>query len=94
MIFHNVFSIDEAHNEALKIKRLQNRASSFKNVTGKTSSSTRTQQSSTSGDQSPAHKATDALTTNPMTMPALTTKGKEIPYAKPGVGKCYKCGEL
>jgi len=37
MIFHNVFSIDEAHNEALKIKRLQNRASSFKNVTGKTS---------------------------------------------------------
>jgi len=24
---------------------------------------------------------------------ALTTKSKENPYAKPGVGKYYKCGE-
>ena len=24
---------------------------------------------------------------------ALTTKGKENPYAKAGFGKCYKCGE-
>jgi len=25
---------------------------------------------------------------------APTVKGKENLYAKPGVGKCYRCGEL
>jgi len=30
VILHDVFSIDEAHNKAMKIERLQNRASPFK----------------------------------------------------------------
>jgi len=32
VIFHDVFSVDEAHNKAMKIKRLQNRALPFKTV--------------------------------------------------------------
>ena len=51
------------------------------------------QQSSTSVDRPPAHKATNGPTTNLVTAVAPTTKGKENPYTKPGVGKCYKCGE-
>jgi len=30
----------------------------------------------------------------PSTTTATTAKSKEDPYAKPGVGKCYRCGEL
>jgi len=35
----------------------------------------------------------DASPANPRTTSAPTTKGNEISYAKPGVGKYYKCGE-
>ena len=28
-----------------------------------------------------------------MTTSAFTTKGKENPYVKSGVGKCYRCGK-
>jgi len=61
VILHDMFSINEAHNKTMKIERLQNTASTFKSVAGKTSITIRTQQSSTSGDRPPAHKATDAL---------------------------------
>jgi len=30
VILHDVFSVDEAHNKALKVKRLQSRASTFR----------------------------------------------------------------
>jgi len=62
VILHDVLIVDEAHNKAMKIKRLQNRASPFKSVTEKTSSSIKTQQSSISGDRPPANKTTDAPT--------------------------------
>ena len=38
-------------------------------------------------------KVIDAPPTNPVTASAPTTKGKENLYAKPGVGKCYRCSE-
>jgi len=87
-----MFFVDEAHNKTIKIERLQNRALPIKSVGEKTSSSTRTQQSSTSDNRPPAHKATDAPTTKSV-MTTPTTKGKENPYAKPVVSKCYLCGE-
>jgi len=40
-----------------------------------------------------ARKAIDAPPTNPATTFAPTTKGKENPYAKPRIDKCYRCGE-
>ena len=62
VILHDVFSIDKAHNKALKIERLQSRAAPFKSVAEKTSSNTRTQQSFTLSDQSPAQKTIGAPT--------------------------------
>jgi len=93
VIFHDVFSVDEAYNKAMKIERLQNKASPFKSIAEKTSSNIRAQQGSTSGEQPPAHKVVDASTANPVTANPPTTKGKENPYAKPGVDKYYRCGE-
>ena len=43
VILHDVFSVDETHNKAMKIERLQNKALPFKSVVEKTSSSARTQ---------------------------------------------------
>ena len=91
MILHDVFSADEAYNKAIKIKRLQNRTSHFKSVAENTSTSTRTQQSSTSGDRPPTHKAHPYSKISDDDNP--TTKDKENSYTKPGVGKCYRCGE-
>jgi len=62
VILHDVFSIDKAHNKAIKIERLQSRAAPFKSVVEKTSSNTRTQQSFTLSDQPPAQKTIGAPT--------------------------------
>jgi len=78
MILHDVFSVDEAHNKTMKIEMLQNRASPFKSVAEKTSSNTRTQQSSTSGDRPPAHKATDAPTAKPVTTTTPLQRARRI----------------
>ena len=90
---HDVLSVDEAHNKAMKIEKLLNRVSPFKSVAKKTSSITITQQDFTSGNRPQSCKATDAPTANPLTATALTTKGKDNPYTKLGVGKYYRCGE-
>jgi len=87
---HDVFFVDEAHNKVIKNERLQNKDSLFGSIAEKTSSSTRTQQSFTSGDQPPANKATDAPTINPVTTITPTIKDKENSYAMPGVSKCYR----
>ena len=94
MILHNIFSIDEVHNKAIKIERLQNRASPFKSVAKKTWGSIRTQQSFTSSDRPPTHKATGAPTANPVMTAAPATMSKENPNTKPGIGKCYRCDEI
>jgi len=88
VILHDVFSVNEAATRPLRLKDCKTES-----VAEKTSSSTKTQQGSTSGDRPPARKATDAFTANPATTATPTIKGKENSYAKPGVGKCYRCGE-
>ena len=45
------------------------------------------------GARSPARKAIDAPLANPTTVAASTAKSKKNLYAKPDVGKCYRCGE-
>ena len=70
------FSVDEEHNKALKIERLQSRTPLFKLLT-------------------PIEKiTTKAPAAAAVTTAAPVAKGKENPYAKSGVGKCRKCGEL
>jgi len=90
-----VFSIDEAHNKALKIKRLQSRALPFKRSTPikKSASGIGVQLSFTMIDQSPTHQSINVPASARVTT-VVTIKSKENLYAKPGVGKCYSCGEL
>ena len=88
VILYDVFSINKAHNKVMKIERLQSRASPFKSVAEKTSSNTRTQQSSTLGDRPPDQKATDTATTS-LVMTAIRTKkrqGESIRHSR-----CCKC---
>ena len=94
VIIHNVFSIDEPHNKALKLERIQNRASLFKRPTPiqKSTSATRVHPGSTMVDRSPAHQSA-VLASAPTTSTAATTKNKENPYIKHDVGKYYRCGE-
>jgi len=93
MILHDVFSVDEAHNKAIKIERLQNRTLPLKSAAERASSSTRTQPSSTLGEWPQACEATDTFAANLATSAPPTTKGKENPYVKSGVGKRYRWGE-
>ena len=51
------------------------------------------QPSFTTVDRPPARQSTNALASAPAATTATTAKSKEKPYVKPGVGKCYKCGE-
>ena len=94
VILHDVFSIDEAHNNAIKIERLQDRAVPFKSTAEKTSGNKIALQRSTSGERPPTHKATDAPPANLTTAIAPTTKVKENPYTKLRVDKCYRHREL
>jgi len=93
VILHDVFSINEAHNKAMKIERLQSRVVPLKSTVEKISGGTKTQQDFTSGERSLARKAPHASPASPATAAAPIAKGKENPYAKSDVGKCYRCGE-
>ena len=86
-------SVDEAHNKAMKIERLQSKVVYFKNTTERTSSNTIIQQGSTSDERPLARKATEDPLANQATTTAPNAKGKENPYTKPEVGKYYRCGE-
>jgi len=95
VILHDVFSVNEAHNKALKVERLHNRAPFFKRPTPIEDSTcgTRVQLGSTTVDRSPAHQSTNVLASAPTMSTAATAKNKENSYIKSGVGKCYRCGE-
>ena len=43
-------------------------------------------------DQSPAQQTVKAHVSAPATITAAT-RSKENPYTKPGIDKCYRCGE-
>jgi len=45
-------------------------------------------------DQLPAHQSINVPASALTASIAATAKNKENPYIKPGVGKCYRCGEL
>jgi len=91
VIIHDVFSVDEVHNKALKIERLHNRAPLFRCPTPieESTSGAGVQLASTTVD----HQSTNVLTSEPTTSTATTAKSKENPYIKPRVGKCYRCGK-
>ena len=91
----DVFSIDEAHNKALKIERIQSRSLPFRCSTPikKSASGIGVQPSFTMIDQSPTRQSTNVPASARVTT-AVTVKRKENLYAKPGVGKCYSCREL
>ena len=89
----DVFSVDEAQNKAMKIERLQGRILPFNGAAEKASGCTRTQQGFTSCEQPLVRKAIDAQPANQVMATAPITKGKENPYVKPRVDKCYRCGE-
>ena len=93
MTIQDVFSVDEVQNKAMKIERLQSRALPFKGAAERISDNTKAQQGSTSCERPPARKTIDAPPANPVTTIAPTTEGKENPYAKPVINKCYRCGE-
>ena len=93
MAFQDMFSVNEAQNKVMRIERLQSRALPFKGAAEKTSGSKKIQQGFTSSERPLARKAIDAPPANPAMTAAPTTKSKENPYAKLGVGKCYRCDE-
>ena len=45
-------------------------------------------------DRLPAHQSTKTPTSAPTTITASVAKSKKNPYAKPGVGKCYRVENL
>ena len=95
MIFHDVFSIDDAHNKALKVERLQSRASPFRQSTPieESASDVGVQLSFTTVDCQPARHSTNAPAPASAKTITAAAKSKENPYAKPRVGKCYTCRE-
>jgi len=96
VILHDVFSIDEAHNKALKIERLQSRAPPFRRPVPieESASGTRVQLSSTTVDRPPARQSTNAPVSAPATTIAAAAKSKENSYAKAETGKYYRSEEL
>ena len=95
MILDDVFSADEAHYKALKVKRLQSRTLPFRHPTPieKLTSDARIQMSFTTVDRPPARQSTNTSTSVPAPTTAAAAKRKENPYAKLGVGECYRRGE-
>jgi len=92
VILHDVFSVDEAHNKAMKFERLQNRGSLFKSIAENLQ-----QYKSSAGP----HRASNLLPVKRLTplrptrqqKPPPQQKDKENPYAKPGVAEYYRCSE-
>ena len=96
VILHDVFFIDEAHNKALKIERLQSRAPSFRRpmLIEESANGTGVQPSSAMVDRQPTHQLNNAPALAPATTTIAAAKSKKNPYAKFGVGKRYSCGKL
>jgi len=73
-------SIDEDHNKALKIERLQSEAPPFRHST-LSASGARVQPSYTTVDQPPARRSANASTSPPATTTVIAAKSKENLYA-------------
>ena len=95
VILHDVFSIDEAHNKAMKIDRLHSRAPPFRRpmLLEEPLWGEGIQPSSMTVDQPPTQQTVKAPMSTPTTNPAVA-KGKENSYTKPGISKCYTCDDL
>jgi len=95
MILLDVFFIDEAHDKASKVERLQRRAppSSCSAPIEEETIGVRVQLSSITVDRLSVHQSTNAPASIPATITTTATNTKENPYTKSGVGKCYRCGE-
>ena len=89
-----MFSVDEAHNKVLKIERLQSRAFRLSTPIKESVSGAEVQPSFTMVDRPPARQSTNAPSSTPATTTTTVAKSKNNPYAKPGVGKCYRCESL
>ena len=94
VILHDVSFVDEAHNKAMKIERLQSKAPPFRRPTPieESASDVRVQSSPAMVDRPPVHQSTNTSASTPLTTIIVAAKNKENPYAKPVIGKCYKCG--
>jgi len=90
----DVFSVDEAQNSAMKIKRLRSRALSSRRPLSieEPVGEEEVPLSSTMTGQPIVQPPAKASTSTPTTTPAIR-KSKDNPYTKPEVGKCYRCGE-
>ena len=90
--FNDVFAVDEAHNKAMKIGRIQSRALLFRRqlLIEEPAEGDEVQPSSTMADQPLVQLTTKTSTLT--TTPAVTKK-KDNSYSKPVIGKCYRCGE-
>jgi len=90
----DVFSVDEAQNKTMKIKRLRSRALpsrrplSIKEPIG----DDRVPPSSTTTGQPIVQPSAKASTLTPITNPVIA-KGRDNPNTKHGVSKCYRCGK-
>ena len=95
VILLNVFSVDEAHNKAIEIERLQSTSPSFRHpaLIEESTSDVGVQSSPTMVNRPSAHQSTNTSASAPTTTTVAAAKSKENSYAKPGVGKCYRCGE-
>jgi len=78
VILHDVFSVDEAHNKALKIERLQSRTINFKRQMTFEKSSSGAGTHSNSPSVNPL-QSTDTTTSAPVVAPAAAVKNKENP---------------
>jgi len=95
VILHDMFSVDEAHNKTMKIERLHNRVSPFRRsmLLEDPLGGEGIQPSSTTVGQPPTQQTVKAPVSAPTTTTTAAVKSKENPYTKPGVDKCYRCGE-
>jgi len=94
VILHDVFSVDEAHNKAMKNERLHSRVPPFKRpmLLEKSLGGDGIQPNSMTVDQPPTQQAVKAPMSTPTTN-SVVAKGKKNPYTKPEIDKCYRCDE-
>ena len=94
VILHDVFSVDGAHNKAMKIERLHNKSPPLRRLmsTEEPLDGERIQSSFTTVYQPPTQQMVKAPILTPTTNPTVA-EGKENLYNKSEIGKRYRCGE-
>jgi len=96
VILHDILSVDEAHNKALKVEILQSKTPSFRRQTPieEFASDAGVQPSSTIVDRPPVFQPTNVFASTPATTITAAADSKENLYTKPVIDKCYRCGEI